>query len=657
MKKMMRKCLNWGLAVAVLFPMAGQMDTAAAPVKDGKIYGIGSISKMFGTVAVMKLVDRGQVALDAPVTDYLPDFKMADERYRQITVRMLLNHSSGIMGSSFHNAFLLGEGDTSYHDDFLENLGKQGLKADPGQYSVYCNDGFTLAEILVERVSGKSFSQFIEKELTQPLGMRNSFMPADLVDVQGIAPVYFQNRQLPYENLQCLAAGGIYSTPEDLCLFSQIFMENGNGLLSKESISAMANPEYKGDEICVQEGDSVFGYGLGWDSVDAYPYEKYGITALTKGGDTGNYHAGLTVLPKQNLSVSVTASGGSSSQCQIMAQQIALEVLKENQLLPGGEAAPAEPEKGDSAKIPEEQKVYGGIYASSQIWKAEFTQQNTLRLTCLENEEYRVQEYRYTAEGNYVSTRGNYISEMGTLASAEDGISGWTSFRFSKEANGKTYMLGTTYAKSAGMGQAAMTMAFAEKIEENIISDSVRNLWEKRNGQKYYMVEERSNSSAYITQPILKLELMEDFSGYTGAISNVKNCRITDAFHAVNELDLPVVLGRDLKDYYFYEEKGTEMLQVGDYRFMPETALLPSGELKGSIPGDGRGIWYAVEEKEAGVEISIEVPQNGAYYVYDKAGSCVAGSLLKGEKKQVLLPKEGRVLLVAEVGSSFIVGR
>lgn len=65
------------------------------------MYGVGSISKTFTAAAIMQLVEKGKLELDAPVVKYLPKFKMADDRYKKITVRMLLNHSSGLMGSSF----------------------------------------------------------------------------------------------------------------------------------------------------------------------------------------------------------------------------------------------------------------------------------------------------------------------------------------------------------------------------------------------------------------------------------------------------------------------------------------------------------------------------------------------------------------------------
>ena len=68
------------------------------------MYGIGSVSKMFAAVAAMKLVNQGKVELDAPITRYLPEFTMLSPAYRQITVRMLLDHSSGFPGSTYGDA-------------------------------------------------------------------------------------------------------------------------------------------------------------------------------------------------------------------------------------------------------------------------------------------------------------------------------------------------------------------------------------------------------------------------------------------------------------------------------------------------------------------------------------------------------------------------
>ncbi|MEG0765686.1 MAG: serine hydrolase domain-containing protein, partial [Pseudoflavonifractor sp.] len=154
------------------------------------LYGVGSVSKIYTTVAVMQLVQAGKVNLDSPVTQYLPNFKMADPRYKDITVRMLLNHSSGLMGSSTGNAFLFSDNDRIATKDLLNRLSTQRLKADPGAFSTYCNDGFTLAELLVEQVSGQSFGDYLHSKILAPAGLKSTFIPGDDFDVARLAKTY-----------------------------------------------------------------------------------------------------------------------------------------------------------------------------------------------------------------------------------------------------------------------------------------------------------------------------------------------------------------------------------------------------------------------------------------------------------------------------------
>ena len=89
---------------------------------DTDLYGIGSSSKIYTTVAVMQLAGRREAVLDAPVTRYLKDFKMAIPGTKDITVRMLLNHSSGLMGSTLDSALLFDDSDPSSTDLLLERL-------------------------------------------------------------------------------------------------------------------------------------------------------------------------------------------------------------------------------------------------------------------------------------------------------------------------------------------------------------------------------------------------------------------------------------------------------------------------------------------------------------------------------------------------------
>ena len=276
------------------------------------LYGIGSVSKVYTAAAVMKLAEAGQLELDRPVTDYLPDFTMEDPRYRDITVRMLLNHSSGLMGSSASDAFLLDDPDqTRAADDLLDRLSTQRLKADPGAYSVYCNDGFTLAELVVEAVSGMDFMAYVRAELLRPAGLEDTWAPGEGFDQGLLAKTYLgeDTRALPPETVNIVGTGGLYATASDLAAFGGALC--GPGLLTQASLDAMsADESAKG--LWPDTPDNPLAYGLGWDSVHMYPFNHSGIQALVKGGDTMLYHAGLIVLPEYGMAVAVLSSGGSS---------------------------------------------------------------------------------------------------------------------------------------------------------------------------------------------------------------------------------------------------------------------------------------------------------------------------------------------------------
>ena len=141
------------------------------------LYGVGSVSKIYTAVAVMQLAESGKLELDQPVVKYLPEFKMADGRYKDITVRMLLNHSSGLMGSSFSSGLLFDDASSLATDRLLDRLATQRLKADPGAYSVYCNDGFTLAQLVVERVSDINFQDYLHTHVLSPAGLEDTNFP------------------------------------------------------------------------------------------------------------------------------------------------------------------------------------------------------------------------------------------------------------------------------------------------------------------------------------------------------------------------------------------------------------------------------------------------------------------------------------------------
>ncbi|WP_028546880.1 serine hydrolase domain-containing protein [Paenibacillus taiwanensis] len=619
----------------VISGQAGKNDLKGqVPLTSNTIYGIGSTSKMMLTTAVMKLVDDGKIDLDVPVVKYISEFKMKDDRYQQITPRMLLNHSSGLLGSSSHNAALYGDHDTFAHDTFLAQLATQNLKADPGAYSVYCNDGFTLAEILVERVSGMSFTAFIHKFITVPLGMNHTKTPQDLLDPTKMAAVYSPayEGQLPKENYNIIATGGIYSTAEDLAKFSQIFTGQVKGILSSKSLEDMAQEEYKRG-MWPEDSDTSISYGLGWDSVNLFPFNEYGIKAVTKGGDTSSYHSSLVVLPEYNMAAAVTSSGGSSATDQLIANELLLSALQEKDMIK--ERKPVKsfglPVK---ANRPQELSQHAGIYSgvSGQLMKVELNAGEPLSVVMLTTPNKPTQTYTYTTDGSFVNDKGT------------------EKLKFIVEKNGRTYLWSRLYLTIPGLGQLAFSEYKAEKLELGELSNDIRDAWEKREGQKYYSLNEKYTSILYLNgNTIIPLDFLKEVPGY------VSNHKIVGANKAVNQQQIPGMAGRDLREIEFFKHDGLEYVTTGGNIFATEEVVKPlhtGTHSLTTIQADGYAKWYSVPAAAKGKVMTVKLPSHGAFVVYNEAGRCINHTVVSGNN-QVVLPENGRIVFAGEVGAKF----
>ena len=299
----------WQDGEIILTGYAGNYSrTENRALTDDILYGVGSVSKTYTAAAVLKLVDEGKVELDAPVTAYLPDFTMADGRYTDITVRMLLNHSSGLPGSTIANGFLLNDPDTLAADTLLEELSSQTLKADPGAFSVYCNDGFTLAELVVEAVSGMDFDDYVRQAILEPAGLEDTWFPGEDFDQSLLAKTYYgadEPRALPAETVGVHGTGGIYATASDLAAFGgAVFCEDG--ILSADAIAASMADEYARG-IWPEDTEDVVSYGLGWDSVHWYPFAYSGIQATPFSTTPGWWSSPSMIWPRRCSPPAVSA--------------------------------------------------------------------------------------------------------------------------------------------------------------------------------------------------------------------------------------------------------------------------------------------------------------------------------------------------------------
>lgn len=596
------------------------------------MYSIASISKMFTTTAVMKLVDDGKLNLDTPVVNYIPEFKMADNRYKEITPRMLLNHSSGLMGSSFKNTILLADNDSYGHDNFLKELQKQRLKAKPGAFSVYCNDGFTLAEILVERVSGMSFTNFLDKYINNPLNLQNTKTTENSFDSSKLAKAYvpYWEDAVPQDNLNAIGAGGLYSSAENLCTFAQTFMKNSNGILSPASVKAMENKEYL-NGLWPEGEDSILGYGLGWDCVNTYPFNQYNLKALTKGGDSLLFHSNLIVLPDENMAVAVLSSGGNSQLDEIIGQEILLSALKEK-----GKIKEIKPDKTFSkpqqVKMPSYLKENSGLYASSNMIKVEVNDNGTLIVSSPYIENGPEDKYVYIGQDRFVSEKGN------------------SCLKFVKEKNNITYLNMSSYDDVPGLGQTASLYYVAQKVDDNNISNSVKEVWKKRNGKGYYLVDEKYTSQSYMFGSVkATLGLSDETPGY------IVNTKIIDENNSNAFIEIPGVIGRDLSDIKLYKENGTEYLSFATQTYVSEDSItnLPAEKsFTCELASNGYAKWYKIGDDIANKKIEVNLPQNSSFAVYDDKGVPVNYSLVT-KNNRVRLPKGGVIVFLGSPNARF----
>ena len=585
------------------------------------------------TVAMMQLAEQGDVSLDAPVTRYLPQFRMEDPRYRDITVRMLLNHSSGLMGSGLAGAILFDDADDSAVDDLLETLSTQRLVADPGTYSVYCNDGFTLAQLIVEAVSGQDFMEYIRENILVPAGLEHTFAPGDDFDTDLLAKTYSGSdpRPLPQDCLNAVGAGGLYASASDLAAFGGALTDNT--LLSASSRKAMAAEEYQRG-IWPDDTLDLLSYGLGWDCVSFFPFSQNSIQALVKGGDTLRYHAGLIVLPQHHMAAAVLSSGGSSSYNELAAARLLTEALRQDGVAVD-ETIPALPD-AQAASMPAELTAFSGYYGSTTAqYQVDVSADGKLTLAYLNFPELPAQVFSYYSDGTFRDA--NNLSLLS----------------FVTESNGETYLYQKAFGALPGLGVLPMSNYAAVRMPENQVSPEVQSAWDTLSTASFLPLTEPYTSQVYLslTESAAQVsQAPQSVPGYVGSD------RIVDAASARYELQLPGTGGRDGYDMTVREENGATYLTAGASLYLAQEdapeLFTGSGWSYSTIQPDGYARWYRIGEDAAWTAMSVQVEGEGGFCVYNPEGYLTASSVLWGDTRAPL-EEGGLVVFAGDAGSRF----
>ncbi|OXM64916.1 serine hydrolase [Amycolatopsis vastitatis] len=290
-------------------------DAAGTPIAASTRLPIASLSKSMTAFAVLQLAEAGRLGLDEPVTRYLPEFRLADPRGARITVRMLLDQTSGMADSAFPDLKLpqphtLAEAVTRLRDARLAD--------EPGTKFHYHNPNYEVAARIVEAVAGQPFAEYLRTRLFGPLGMTSSTEvdepPADL------SPGYVRafGFEVPVPEADWFTGGshGVQSTAGDLARWL-IAQRDGGGVLSPSSVALAHTPAPGRD------------YALGWRA------ESTGRLS-----HTGEWfsHTGAQILLPGGYGVAVLATTGMAldNDAETLARGLAT-------LLAGGSPEPALP--------------------------------------------------------------------------------------------------------------------------------------------------------------------------------------------------------------------------------------------------------------------------------------------------------------------------
>ncbi|HET6909946.1 MAG TPA: serine hydrolase [Mycobacteriales bacterium] len=282
------------------------------PVTPQTVFQIGSNTKLYTATLAMQLVDAGLVELDAPVTRYVPEFRLAPEGFADtVTVRHLLTHTSGIPGDIFGPHIPWGDDAISTFVDELKTLEPLGAA---GEVWSYCNAGWVLLGRLVESVAGQTFHSAWRQRLVDPIGaVRTRALPDQVLPLEPalghvsgsdgkprVAPVYATSPA-------CFPAGSLpVATGEDLIRFVRLHLdggvaESGERLLSAEAVAAMQTPQVSLPSL----GSQRRHWGLGW----ALGETTDGRRILGHGGGTLGQLSTVEVLPDERLAVVVLTNG------------------------------------------------------------------------------------------------------------------------------------------------------------------------------------------------------------------------------------------------------------------------------------------------------------------------------------------------------------
>jgi CubicO group peptidase (beta-lactamase class C family) len=275
------------------------------PVTTRSLFHMASVSKPFVATAVMQLVEKGKLKLEDKLVEYLPYFKIDDERYKDITIGQMLSHTSGLPDVQDY------EWDKPQYDDgaaerYIRSLTKEKMIADPGKMFSYSNMAYDILADVIARASGMTFEAYMEKHIFKSLGMKDSTflkkeVPQELANRAHVISTFLDfkvgvSKIYPYNRAHA-PSSTLHSNVEDMFQWTKANLNGGvlkgKRILKPANHELMWTPQVKGIR-----GDEHRAVGLSW-FINNYKGHK---TISHGGGDVG-FRTYFLLLPEKSIAV------------------------------------------------------------------------------------------------------------------------------------------------------------------------------------------------------------------------------------------------------------------------------------------------------------------------------------------------------------------
>lgn len=256
--------------------------------KEQTRFSIGSISKQFTSVSILKLYEDGKISLDDSLSKYLPEVINSEN----ITIHNLLSHGSGLINFTDQVEYYTFDGKSDHYDDIVNLVNSKGINFNPGESFEYSNTNYLLLSKIVEKITNRTYEDYLVEEILRPIGMYDTGInygkENEIQDATGYVG-FLEVEVMDDELLQKTAsgAGSMYSTVEDLYRWSKAL---DNNLILNEKTTELLFTRHN------NMGSENINYGYGFIIVDTEKGPVY-----MHDGQTFGFSSIIVKYPKEDI--------------------------------------------------------------------------------------------------------------------------------------------------------------------------------------------------------------------------------------------------------------------------------------------------------------------------------------------------------------------